>query len=62
MNLNPCRHCGGKAVRKKGGKPDTFYVRCKNFDCFSDNGGVRDLILSATKLAADEVWNAHNPK
>jgi hypothetical protein len=55
-----CRHCGNRAALQKGGgaKKGQYYVRCKDFNCFSDfGGGIKSLTFYPTKEEAEEAWN-----
>lgn len=55
-----CKQCGGKAVLRKAGGSKTgwFYIRCKDYNCFSNyGGGVSGLTFYPTIVAAEEAWN-----
>lgn len=55
-----CKHCGSRAVLQKGGgaKKGQYYMRCKDYNCFSElGGGPRGLTFYPTKEEAEESWN-----
>lgn len=56
----PCKQCGGPGVLQKGGgvKKGWVYIRCKDYNCFSDyGGGISGLKFHQTKEEAEAAWN-----